>query len=138
MGYRGCAERSVPRHAVRGRVVCLLVACLWPVSGTADEATVPDWADVSAVFNLRCVMCHSETAGAAKGLRLDSFQAAVSGSDRGPVLLPGDAVGSELVRRLRGISKPPMPFLSRPLPETEIVLIENWIIAGLPNRRAGR
>jgi hypothetical protein len=79
-------------------------------------------------------MCHSAVAGASKGLRLDDYAAALEGSERGVVLIPGDAAGSELIRRLRGQSVPRMPFLSRPLPEDQIALIESWIEAGLPER----
>lgn len=78
-------------------------------------------------------MCHSAVAGASKGLRLDDYTAALAGSETGAVLVPGDASGSELVRRLRGESTPRMPFLSRPLPDAQIALIENWIIAGMPH-----
>ena len=77
-------------------------------------------------------MCHSKVAGASKGLRLDDYSAAIFGSENGAVLVPGDISGSELVRRLRGESMPRMPFLSRPLPEEQIKLIEEWIDAGLP------
>jgi hypothetical protein len=77
-------------------------------------------------------MCHSAVAGASKGLRLDDYDAAIAGSERGVVMIPGDAAGSELMLRLRGNSTPRMPFLSRPLPEDEIALIERWIVAGMP------
>lgn len=77
-------------------------------------------------------MCHSAVAGASKGLRLDDYEAALLGSERGAVLIPGNAAESELVRRLRGESTPRMPFLSRPLPEAQIALIESWIVAGMP------
>lgn len=97
----------------------------------ADDAP-PDWADVFAIFSERCVMCHSAVAGASRGLRLDTYSGAIAGSERGAVLLPGDPRGSELIKRLRGDSTPRMPFLSRPLTEAQIVLIERWIEAGLP------
>jgi mono/diheme cytochrome c family protein len=98
----------------------------------AQDPAPPLWADVSAIFMERCVMCHSEGPGASNGLRLDEYEALLAGSERGAVVLPGDAAGSELIRRLRGQSVPRMPFLSRPLPEDQIALIESWIAAGMP------
>ena len=78
-------------------------------------------------------MCHSKVAGASKGLLLDDYLSALAGSERGPVLIAGKVEQSELIRRLRGKSRPRMPFLSRPLPEEEIRTIERWVAAGLPN-----
>jgi hypothetical protein len=92
----------------------------------------PGWADVSAIFNEQCVNCHSSVYGAGLGLSLDSYEAALRGSSRGPVLLPGDAANSELVRRVLGESTPRMPFLGVPLPPDQIDLIIRWIDAGLP------
>ena len=104
-----------------------------PLRVLADEGGAPTWEDVFVIFSERCVMCHSEVAGASKGLRLDSYSAAISGSEKGPVLVPGDPERSELIKRLRGDSLPRMPFLSRPLPSEQLDLIEKWIRAGLPN-----
>ncbi|WP_157966383.1 c-type cytochrome domain-containing protein [Oceanibium sediminis] len=101
------------------------------VAGT-DEA--PEWADVFQIFNTRCVNCHAAH-GAAKGLRLDSYQAAIAGGLAGPVLLPGDPAGSEMVRRILGESVPRMPFLSTPLPQEEIDVILRWVESGLPETR---
>jgi hypothetical protein len=92
----------------------------------------PNWADVSPIFEKRCINCHSEL-GAAKGLRLDNYEAAMAGGANGAVLLARDASGSELIRRLRGESTPRMPFLSTRLPQEEIDLIVSWIEVGLPN-----
>ena len=133
METKSCRNGALPTPAAANLRAAVL-AILLPLAATAEDAPVPDWADVSAIFEARCVMCHSEVAGASKGLRLDAFEAALAGSERGPVLVPFDVAGSELVRRLRGESTPRMPFLSRPLPEEEIELIERWIVAGLPER----
>ena len=113
----------------------MFAALVVSFAANAEEAVAPDWEDVYAIFKERCVMCHSEVAGASKGLRLDDYDALLAGSERGPVLVSGDAHGSELVRRLRGQSTPRMPFLSRPLPEDQIASIENWIVAGMPRHR---
>lgn len=99
------------------------------VMGGSAEA--PVWSDVSLIFTERCIMCHSEH-GAGLDLRLDSYESVLAGSRKGPVLIAGDAEHSEMVRRLRGISKPRMPFLSRPLSEAELDVIVRWIDAGLP------
>ena len=125
-------EDQVWREIIPVRSSFIIAALLVPLAAYAEDTRPPDWADVSAIFKERCVMCHSKVAGASKGLRLDDYSAALAGSERGAVLLPGDASASELVRRLRGESNPRMPFLSRPLPEAQIALIERWIAAGMP------
>jgi mono/diheme cytochrome c family protein len=109
-----------------------IMLTLAPFGATAGGSSAIGWTEVSAIFTERCVMCHSSVAGASKGLQLDNYSAALIGSERGAVLVPGDVDGSELVRRLRGESKPRMPFLSRPLPDNQIDLIESWVAAGLP------
>lgn len=118
------------------RALALLSAV--PHAAAAGDDGAPGWEEISAIFTERCVMCHSAGAGASKGLRLDDYAAALRGSERGAVLVPGDVDGSELVRRLRGRSVPRMPFLSRPLPDEQIALIERWIEAGLPEAGTAR
>lgn len=107
----------------------LFFACLAPATPAAGDP--PTWADVNPIVTKHCVMCHSAQ-GAGLGLRLDSYAAAIAGSKDGPVLLAGDPEQSELIRRLKGISKPRMPFLSYPLPDAEIELIVRWVEAGMP------
>ena len=102
-----------------------------PQAGFGEGAVQPDWENVGPIFTKRCINCHAEH-GAAKGLRLDSYNAAIAGSTKRPVLVPGDAANSDLVRRLRGESMPRMPFLSKSLPQNEIDMIIRWVEAGLP------
>jgi len=123
-------EPAVPCMSLRFLLLLSsLLAFAAPAAG-AGQGTPPDWSDVAGIFVEHCVMCHAAQ-GAAHGLRLDSYAAALAGSTNGPVLLPGDADRSELVRRLRGESLPRMPFLSYPLPAEQIELIRRWIDAGL-------
>lgn len=103
-----------------------------PQAAVAQGVARPDWSNVSPIFAKRCINCHSEH-GAAKGLRLDSYNAAVVGSTRGSVLVSGDPANSELVKRIRGESVPRMPFLSTPLSQNEIDVIIRWVEAGLPD-----
>lgn len=110
-------------------LICLPLVAATQSSGepTGNSA---DWLDVRDIFVERCVMCHSAH-GAAKGLRLDTYEAAIAGSITGAVLLRGNADGSELVRRIKGESTPRMPFLSTPLPDGQIELITRWVNEGL-------
>jgi len=89
---------------------------------------------VAPVFEHNCAKCHGATKQKA-GLRLDSHSAVLLGSDDGAVVKPGDALGSELFRR---VTLPPtdddfMPSGGRPpLSPTEITVLEKWIAAGAP------
>lgn len=115
----------------RAFVVASFVLLAAPAAVATDVAE-PDWSDVGPIFEEQCVMCHSSVYGAGLGLVLDNYEGAIAGSLRGPVLIPGDAEGSELVRRLLGVSVPRMPFLGVPMPQDQIELITRWIDAGLP------
>lgn len=109
----------------------ILILC-FAISVVAPPAhSEPDWSDLEALFSKRCVMCHSGEQ-AARGLKLDSYEGIMAGGENGSVLAPGDTSVSELVRRVRGESKPRMPFLSYPLSAEEISLIVRWIEAGSP------
>jgi mono/diheme cytochrome c family protein len=118
--------------AAAARVLALL---LLAPGGSADAQEMPGWMDIARIFDARCVNCHARDAAAA-ALRLDSYEDAIAGGVNGAVLVAGDAPASELIRRLRGTSRPRMPFLSSAMPIEEILLIERWIDAGMP-RSAG-
>lgn len=91
------------------------------------------YADVAPILVGRCAKCHSANSilGAPpEGYRLDSFQATLDAADRARVV-PGNPAASELVRRIRGESRPRMPFDGPPyLSEEQIRLIEQWIAQG--------
>jgi mono/diheme cytochrome c family protein len=90
----------------------------------------PSYAEVAPILRERCVACHQGEA-APLGLRLDSYAGAMKGSQKGPVIKPGDARASELAKRLRGESQPRMPLTGPPwLSGEQIALIERWIAAG--------
>lgn len=97
----------------------------------AGPALAVTWAELAPIVNQRCTLCHSGDAAAA-GLRLDSLEGLLRGSGRGPVVKAGDPAGSELVRRLKGLSQPRMPMTGPPfLPEADVANFERWIAGGL-------
>ena len=119
--------RSLARLNPIGMIGALLV--LSASASLAQDA--PTWANLGSFFGARCTLCHSGP-DAPLGLHLDSYQGALTGSQNGPVLIPGNPEGSELIRRVRGISQPQMPLVGDHLIEEEIARIEAWIVAGLP------
>jgi mono/diheme cytochrome c family protein len=98
--------------------------------GAARSQTVT-FADIAPILSARCVICHTGDA-APLGLRLDSMESLLRGSQYGPVVKSGDAAGSELIRRLTGARQPRMPMTGPPfLSESEVALFERWVNSGL-------
>ena len=122
--------RAMPSHWLFWVFVILFVTSTQDARSQASGSNT--YADLAPILAQRCVICHSGDA-APLGLRLDNFESMLKGSTRGPVVKAGDPSGSELIRRLRGISQPRMPMTGPPfLSDTEIALFERWVTAGLP------
>ncbi len=144
------------RIATVSILLLLCVAAASAVLGAAGSAVLPGWsgdygsqgphraqlaqaagqgatyADVSPIFEKHCLMCHSG-AKPPNGLRLDSYANVMAGAKGGKVVTLGQPDKSELVKRIKGISKPRMPRNGPPwLSDNEIGLIERWIAAGAP------
>jgi mono/diheme cytochrome c family protein len=102
-----------------------LIAC------ASAQAQRVSYDDVAPILAARCVVCHNGAAAPLE-LRLDSLDGVLKGSKNGPVVKAADAAGSELIRRIKGLSQPRMPMTGPPyLAEPEIALIERWVAAGL-------
>src|SRR5262245_1385745 len=96
-------------------IITVVVLVLWtltggfaagekPAAGTADKAA-PEAAEffethVRPVLADNCFACHG-TERQMAGLRLDAKAALFKGSDRGPVVVVGDAEKSALIRAIR-------------------------------------
>lgn len=91
---------------------------------------------VAAIFATRCAKCHTDNGlmgSAPEGYRLNSYASTLSANDRARVV-PGNPAASELIRRIRGQSRPQMPFDGPPyLDKDEIRLIEDWVAQGARN-----
>ena len=109
-----------------------LCAVSWgaAVAQAPIEVAALTFKDVATILNERCVLCHQGDA-APLGLRLDSFAGLMTGSERGPVVTPGEPDESEIIRRLEGSSLPRMPLTGPPfLDDAQIALVRQWIAAG--------
>lgn len=114
-----------------------LLARLSPVTGSVavlgpiEKAPVYP-ALVRPVLQRHCVTCHAP--GAARGgLVLDTPEAILKGGDHGPVVTPGRALGSELVRRVWLPAEHPdamPPRGQRALPAADAGLLRWWVDSG--------
>ena len=88
---------------------------------------------VRQIFAHTCYRCHSSDKQEGD-LRLDSEEGVMRGGEGGPVVLPGNAAESEIIRRLRlpASHEDAMPEEGDPLAEEEIALVELWINEGAP------
>lgn len=95
---------------------------------TQPTATIT-YADVVDIFQQICIRCHKGF-GAPDGLQLDSYEHAMKGGIDGKVIVPGKPDKSELILRIKGLSKPAMPYGMEPLPEKKIETFVRWVEQG--------
>jgi WD40 repeat protein len=107
-------------------------------SAQGDGRAAPSFErDIKPLLAKRCTVCHraskrddSEVSG---GLALDSFEAAIDGTKRHKVIVPGQSGKSELWHRLADSDdERRMPLDEDPLPKEERELVRRWIDAGAP------
>ncbi|GBC83954.1 hypothetical protein HRbin11_00374 [bacterium HR11] len=102
-------------------------------AGTAPDR--PSYAmHVQPIFNANCALsgCHLPP-NPQRGLDLSSYNGLMQGSINGPVVIPGNAQDSRLVKRIEGRETPRMPFNRDPLCQFQIDTIRRWIDQGALN-----
>lgn len=125
----------MPTHPSSGLAICLLLALLPATRANTDE---PTYREIKPILQARCVLCHSGPQPPL-GLRLDSLEHLLKGSQNGPIVRAGTPSSSKLINRLKGLSQPRMPMTGPPfLSEEEIALFERWITGGLKPGSAER
>ena len=124
------------------RFVLLAVCSFLPVGGfgqpadpstgsqSASGSSVDYQRDIEPLFRARCHMCHGP-GQQMSGLRLDRAEDALRGGYSGPVILPGKAADSRLIRLVAGLEKGVvMPSAGERLSAAEIDLLRAWIDQG--------
>lgn len=108
-------------------------------SGTRDEGTarrvsVEDAESfekqIRPLLANHCFECHGEKKQE-YGLRLDLREAAMKGSDEGPVIKAGDPAGSKLIAAVRYSGEIQMPPDGK-LSSEQVELLANWVARGAP------
>src|SRR5829696_5121266 len=93
-------------------------------SSAADKVTYVD--HILPIFRNTCLNCHNPDKKKA-GLDLTTYQAAMTGSENGPVVKPGQAEASLIFKVCAQIEEPKMPPKGDKLTEAEMGLLKNWI-----------
>ena len=133
-GGRRRARRDSP-----GLVICLLVAsgiCALASGPTAEQ--IEFFEDkVRPVLAEHCYSCHSDKAEKVKGgLRLDTRETLLKGGTAGPVIVPGDAEASRLIKAVRYTDPDlQMPPKDKKLSAEQIASLETWVKMGAPDPR---
>ena len=112
-------------------LLLLSIASITPIQSCFSAPLT--YNEVAPILLGRCVMCH--VPGGLMGdppenYRLDTYAETVSRVNRARVV-PGNALASELYRRIIGHSQPRMPFNGPPfLTDNEISRVAQWINDG--------
>lgn len=85
--------------------------------------------DLLPLFTETCIKCHGGDK-TEKGLDMKSYAALMSGSERGTVVVPGDAASSRLAQL---VENGKMPKRGPKLTSEQVQLIVDWINAGAQN-----
>src|SRR2546423_23153 len=137
-GYRGGQLSQGENHLTQ--FMPMPLRSLFGLSGPLTETASSVGGDPKTFYGARiqplfaghCTTCHGQNKHKA-GLRLDSFEAAMRGSKRGPVIKAGDPKTSELFHRIT-LPREDDDFMpaehKRPLSADEVKLIEVWIANG--------
>ena len=119
-----------------GAAVQAAVPTLAPAPSGARVVWTGHYAqNIQPIFDQHCVGCHGP-AKAENGLRLDSYQGVMKGTQHGPVVVPGSPISSALVSVVTGTADPSirMPHEGQRLSDQELQNITLWIEAGAPNQ----
>ncbi len=103
-----------------------------------EKKDAPPYSRVHEIFVRNCVKCHNAEKNEGD-LELDKYETLIKGTDEGPVIKPGRAEESLLVRSIEHRRKPemPPPKKGEKLKPEEIALVRAWIDAGAAGPKPG-
>ena len=123
-------SRRVPSIAVAAAVTVSLCALLGAQSSPSPAVPpVSFTTDVRPILERSCLSCHGDTVQLGK-LDLRTRESALRGGTRGSDIIPGNAGGSRLYRRVAGLEQPAMPVQGDPLTAAQMATVKNWIDEG--------
>jgi hypothetical protein len=120
-----------------GKTGALLIgsALLLLLAGCTGESTVSYARDVQPILAENCLSCHHPGGAGteASGFSMATYDDLMKGTRNGPMILPGDAEGSNLIVLMEGRADPSiaMPHgRKEPVAQAKIDTIRRWIDQG--------
>lgn len=123
------------RTAIASALLLTGGATLAILSGCARDEAVSFSSDVKPILAANCFACHQEGGAGfeASGFKMTTYEDLMKGTQYGPMILPGDAEGSNLVVLMEGRADPsiamPHGKVER-VPQSDIDTIRRWIDQG--------
>jgi hypothetical protein len=104
---------------------------------TQEEAVRYSW-HVQPIIEKHCLACHQKGGQGyeASGFSMETYEDFMRGTKYGPMVIPGDSEGSNLLVLMEGRADPSikMPHGGLdPVPQTDIDTIRRWIDQGAKN-----
>ena len=122
------------KHLIPIAAISLGLAAL---SGCSDKQGVSFAEDVHPILKKECLECHArgEQGHTESGLSMETYAELMAGTRYGPVIEPGSAVSSTLVRLIdhKADKAINMPHDKSKIPADEIETIKQWINEGAHN-----
>jgi len=115
----------------------LIIVCLLPLAltGCGSEKAVSFSQDVKPIIEQNCLECHKAggRGQAASGFSMESYDELMKGTNFGPMVIAGDAEGSNVLVLVEGRADPSisMPHGEQdPISRQDIQTIRSWINQG--------
>jgi hypothetical protein len=129
------------RKMTKVRIASVLLVTAWLTVLTAACSSEPEISftqDVRPILDKNCLSCHQAGGSGfeASGFSMASYDELMKGTEGGPMIIPGDVEGSNLLVLMEGRADPSisMPHGSLDsVPGADIAVIRNWIAQGAKN-----
>ena len=120
---------------MRNIFVCdIVILLLLTVGLSAKEKKIDFDKDIQPILSDKCFHCHGPDAKKREAkLRLDTFEAAIAKRKKGAAIIPGNAMGSAIIKRMITDDQDdimPPPDSNRHVSKAQIELIKQWIKEG--------
>ena len=117
--------------------IAAIALSMTTMTACTDKQGVSFAKDVHPVLKKECLECHAkgEKGHTESGLSMETYAELMAGTRYGPVIEPGSAVSSTLVRLIdhKADASINMPHDKSKIPADEIKVIKQWINEGARN-----